>query len=193
MKKIATSLLIVFLSIVNVTPVMAKTATTDLDFVQIIGDVSDANYNRAITNYCKVPKNVRESFQINGWTLSISTENLEDTWFAGMGYTAVASGYDSALKEIRLENTKNGSNAVVHEMGHYVDGQLGYVSGTDEWKQIWTAEYTTKYGSTSPLEGFAESFEQTILHGASYAKTHPLSYTFCTNACSQIQGLPDEQ
>lgn len=193
MKKIVTLLLIVALSVMESTPVMAKTATTDLDFVQIIGDVSETNYNRAITNYCKVPENVRESFQINGWTLSISTENLEDTWFAGMGYTAVASGYDSALKEIRLENTKNGTNAVIHEMGHYVDGQLGYISNTDEWKQIWTAEYTTRYGSTSPLEGFAESFEQTILHGTSYAKTHPLSYAFCTNAYSQIQGLPDEQ
>lgn len=193
MKKIVTLLLIVALSVMESTPVMAKTATTDLDFVQIIGDVSETNYNRAITNYCKVPENVRESFQINGWTLSISTENLEDTWFAGMGYTAVASGYDSALKEIRLENTKNGTNAVIHEIGHYVDGQLGYISNTDEWKQIWTAEYTTRYGSTSPLEGFAESFEQTILHGTSYAKTHPLSYAFCTNACSQIQGLPDEQ
>lgn len=193
MKKIVTLLLIGLLSVVNAMPVMAKTATTDLDFVQIIGDVSDINYNRAITNYCKIPENVRESFQINGWTLSISTENLEDTWFAGMGYTAIASGYDSILKEIRLENTKNGSNAVIHEMGHYVDGQLGYISNTDEWKQIWTSEYTTEYGNTSPLEGFAESFEQTILHGASYAKTHPLSYTFCTNACNQIQGLPDEQ
>lgn len=193
MKKIATLLLIGLLSVTNVIPVMAKTATTDLDFVQIIGDVSDINYNKAITNYCKIPENVRESFQINGWTLSITTENLEDTWFAGMGYTAIASGYDSILKEIRLENTKNGSNAVIHEMGHYVDGQLGYISNTDEWKQIWTSEYTTRYGSTSPLEGFAESFEQTILHGVSYAKTHPLSYAFCTNACNQIQGLPDEQ
>lgn len=153
-------------------------ATSQYSFVDVIGDVSENNYNRMMTNYCKIPENVREAYQLDGWRLSISTENLEDTWFAGWGYSAIASGYDSALKEIRVEDTKNGSNAVVHEIGHYVDGKLGYISGTEEWKSIWEKETTSRYGTTSALEGFAEAFEQSIYNPKSYSKRCPQSYQF---------------
>lgn len=190
-KKIITLLLTGILLTGTVMPVMAASAKNELNFVQLIGDVSEKNYTKAITNYCKVPENVREAFQLDGWTLSITTENLEDTWFAGWGYSAVASGYDDSLKEIRLEDTKNGANAIVHEMGHYVDGKLGYISNSDEWKEIWEKEYTTTYGNSSSLEGFAESFEHTYMYGAKYQKTHPLSYEYIINACSQIEGLPE--
>ena len=154
--------------------------TSEYSFVDVIGDVSEVNYNRMMTNYCKIPENVREAYQLDGWRLSISTEDLEDTWFAGWGYSAIASGYDSAIKEIRVEDTKNGSNAVVHEIGHYVDGKLGYISGTEEWKNIWEKEITSRYGVTSALEGFAEAFEQSIYNPKSYSKRCPQSYQFIT-------------
>lgn len=155
-------------------------ATSEYSFVDVIGDVSETNYNWMMANYCKIPENVREAYQLDGWCLSISTEHLEDTWFAGWGYSAIASGYDSAIKEIRVEDTKNGSNAVVHEIGHYVDGKLGYISGTEEWKNIWEKETTSRYGATSALEGFAEAFEQSIYNPKSYSKKCPQSYQFIT-------------
>lgn len=159
----------------------SETATTsEYSFVDVIGDVSEVNYNRMMVNYCKIPENVREAYQLDGWCLSISTEHLEDTWFAGWGYSAIASGYDSAIKEIRVEDTKNGSNAVVHEIGHYVNGKLGYISGTEEWKNIWEKETTSRYGATSALEGFAEAFEQSIYNPKSYSKKCPQSYQFIT-------------
>ena len=191
-KKIITLLLTGILLTGNVMTVMAASAKNELGFVQLIGNVSEKNYIKAITNYCKIPENVREAFQLDGWTLSISTENLEDTWFAGWGYSAVASGYDDSIKEIRLEDTKNGANAIIHEMGHYADGKLGYISNSEEWKEIWKKEYTTKYGSSSTLEGFAEAFEHTFMYGTKYQKTHPLSYAFIINACNQIEGVPEE-
>ena len=192
-KKIITLLLTGILLMGNTMPVLAASAKNELSFVQLIGDVSEKNYTKAIQNYCKIPENVRESFQLDGWTLSISTEHLEDTWFAGGGYSAIASGYDDGLKEIRLENTTNGANAVIHEMGHYVDGKLGYISNSEEWKEIWEKEYTTKYGSSSPLEGFAESFEYTFNYRTDYQKTHPLSYAYIMNVCDQVVGLPEEK
>ncbi len=111
-KKIITVLLTGTLLIGNTIPVMAASAKNELSFVQLIGDVSSSNYTKALANYCKIPENVRESFQLDGWTLSITTERLEDTWFAGLGYSAIASGYDDSIKEIRLEDTKNGANAM---------------------------------------------------------------------------------
>lgn len=155
-------------------------------FVDVIGDVSETNYNRMMTNYCKIPENVREAYQLDGWRLSISTEHLEDTWFAGWGYSAIASGYDSAIEEIRVEDTKNGSNAVVHEIGHYVDGKLGYISGTEDWKNIWEKETTSHYGATSALEGFAEAFEQSIYNPKSYSQRCPQSYQFITEHLNLI-------
>lgn len=161
-------------------------ATSEYSFVDVIGDVSEVNYNRMMVNYCKIPENVREAYQSDGWRLSISTEHLEDTWFAGWGYSAIASGYDSAIEEIRVEDTKNGSNAVVHEIGHYVDGKLGYISGTEEWKNIWEKETTSRYGATSAPEGFAEAFEQSIYNPKSYSKRCPQSYQFITEHLSLI-------
>lgn len=161
-------------------------AMSQYSFVDVIGDVSETNYNRMMTNYCKIPENVRESYQLDGWHLSISTEHLEDTWFAGWGYSAIASGYDSTVKEIRVEDTKNGANAVVHEIGHYVDGKLGYISGTEEWKNIWETEITSHYGTTSALEGFAEAFEQSIYNPQSYSKRCPQSYQFITEHLNLI-------
>ena len=105
-KKIITVLLTGTLLIGNTIPVMAASAKNELSFVQLIGDVSSSNYTKALTNYCKIPENVRESFQLDGWTLSITTERLEDTWFAGWGYSAIASGYDDSIKEIRLKIQK---------------------------------------------------------------------------------------
>lgn len=52
-------------------------------------------------------------------------------------------------------------------------------------------EYTTQYGSSNTLEGFAESFEHTFMYGTKYQKTHPLSYVYIMNACDQIVGLPE--
>lgn len=165
----------------------AEAATmSEYSFVDVIGDVSEANYNRMMTNYCEIPENVREAYQLDGWHLSISTEHLEDTWFAGWGYNAIASGYDSAIKEIRVENTKNGANAVAHEIGHYVDGKLGYISGTEEWKNIWEKETTSHYGATSAPEGFAEAFEQSIYNPKSYSKRCPQSYQFITEHLNLI-------
>lgn len=190
-KKIITILLTSTLLFGNILSVSAKSAKNELGFVQLIGDVSQSKYDTAISNYCKIPENVRERFQLDGWTLTITTENLEDTWFAGWGIP-VASGYDYLLKEIRLENTKNGVNAVVHEMGHFVDYKLGFISNSEDWQNIWKTEYTTKYGNSSSLEGFAESFEHTFMYGEKYKKTHPLSYVFIMDACSKIDGLPEE-
>lgn len=156
-------------------------------FVDVIGDVSEANYNRMMSNYCKIPENIREAYQLDGWHLSISTEHLEDTWFSGWEYSAIASGYDSAIKEIRVEDTKNGANAVAHEIGHYVDGKLGYISGTEEWKNIWETEITSRYGTTSTLEGFAEAFEHSIYNPKSYSRRCPKSYQFITEYMKQIE------
>lgn len=78
-KKIITVLLTGTLLIGNTIPVMATSAKNELSFVQLIGDVSSSNYTKTLTNYCKIPENVRESFQLDGWTLSITTERLEDT------------------------------------------------------------------------------------------------------------------
>lgn len=161
-------------------------ATSQYSFADVIGGVSEANYNRMIANYCKIPENVRESYQLDGWHLSISTEHLEDTWFAGWGYSAIASGYDSVVKEIRVEDTKNGANAVAHEIGHYVDGKLSYISGTEEWKNIWETEITSQYGTTSALEGFAEAFEQSIYNPKSYSKRCPQSFQFITEHLNLI-------
>lgn len=181
-----TIILAVLSTVLLTIPISVKAApVSEYSFVDVIGDVSETNYNRMMSNYCKIPENIRESYQLDGWRLSISTEHLEDTWFAGWNIP-VASGYDEALKEIRVEDTKNGSNAVAHEIGHYVDGKLGYISNTEEWQDIWKQETTSKYGNSSPLEGFAEAFEQTIYHPATYKKKCPMSYQFIIDQSQKI-------
>lgn len=157
-----------------------------LSFVNVIGDVPEYRYDAMVENYMLVPEIVRESFQLDGWTLSITTENLEDTWFRGWNVGSIASGIDSDLKEIRVESTKNGTSAVVHEMGHYVDWKLGTISSTFEWQNIWKHETVSKYGSTSSLEGFAEAFEQLYSNEESFKKNYPSSYEFIKSHIGEV-------
>ena len=186
-KKIILSILTAGLLLISFPSEAEAAATSQYSFVDVIGDVSETNYSRMMTNYCKIPENVREAYQLDGWRLSISTEHLEDTWFAGWGYSAIAGGYDSAVKEIRVEDTKNGANAVVHEIGHYVDGKLGYISGTEEWKTIWETETTSHYGTTNVLEGFAEAFKQSICNPQIYSTRCPQSYRFIMEHMENIE------
>ena len=160
-----------------------------LGFVNVIGDVPEYRYEDMVENYMLVPENIRESFQLDGWTLSITTENLEDTWFSGWSVGSIASGIDSDLKEIRVESTKNGTSAVVHEMGHYADWKLGNISSTYEWQNIWKHETVSKYGSTSSLEGFAEAFEQLYYNEESFKKDYPSSYEFIKSHIEEVGSI----
>lgn len=69
---------------------------------------------------------------------------------------------------------------MVNEIGHYVDGKRGYISGTEEWSVIWETETTSRHGTMSALERFAEVFEQSIYNPKSYCKRCPQSYHFIT-------------
>lgn len=113
-----------------------------------------------------VPENVKARFVSEGWHIYITTENLAQTYFAGV-YNSVQGVTDYAGKTIKIETRNAAVNgAVVHEMGHFVDYILGTPSMSSEFTQIYNEEVATfKSGITNssavrdPMEFFAETFE----------------------------------
>lgn len=169
---------------------MART-TSELSFVTIVGNISEKRYSQAISNYCKVPENVRENFQLSGWTLTVTTEELEDTMFSYLSGVSICAGIDTEKSYIILESTYNGTRAVVHEMGHYVDFALSNISSTDDWYSIYIEESSgiSAYATTSPSECFAEAYDLTYRSPKEFKKSSPKAYKFCLDASSQLKGV----
>jgi len=168
------------------TSIAARTET-DYSFVFFDGDISTQNYQKTMANYCVIPLNVRENFQLAGWKIIITDEQLEDTWFPGVKY--VNAGSSLGLKEIRLEDTKKGANAVVHEVGHYVYWNLD-LDTQNTWNAIWEKESSSisKYAQSNIWEGFAEAFYLTWTD-ADFSERCPESYNYVVTVCDTLKGL----
>lgn len=136
-------------------------ASTDYTFVYLNGNILKQYYDLAISRYMLIPENVRKKLQESGWKLTLTTEQLEDTWFSHLKNILVCAGTHEGLCEIRLENSQNGAKAVVHEMGHFVQTFMTQDDFT-EWENIYAAENgnMTKYAKSSSWEAFAECFEE---------------------------------
>lgn len=190
MKKLFAAILVVIMMISSPLTAFAGAETT-LDFVNLDGNISVKNYNRMINNYCMIPLNVRENFQLSGWVITITDTRLEDTWYAGTSLSiCAASALD--LKEVRLEDSKNGTNAVIHEVGHFVDWKLK-IASNEEWLRIYGEEggNISSYASTSPSEGFTEAFELSFKDTKKFKKRCPQAYAYVISVCDTLEGVKE--
>lgn len=97
--------------------------------------------------------------------------------------------------EIWIEDSRNGSNAIIHEVGHYVACSNETLSwdATSEWYDIWEEESNkiSKYAGTNAMEGFAEAFDQCILDPESFQKRCPKSYIYITSIYTGLEGVQE--
>lgn len=169
-------------------------AETTLDFVRFDGNITKSNYEKMIVNYCKIPLNVREHLQLAGWNIILTSSRLEDI-FPEWKDNTICALTDPVADEIWIEDSQNGVNAIIHEVGHYVACSCEELSrdATDEWYDIWNEEKKSisKYARTNTAEGFAEAFKQCILDSEAFQNRCPKSYAYVTAIYTELEGVQE--
>lgn len=133
----------------------------------------------------KVPANVINRFYADHWGFSLTSDNLSNRFFGG-AYAYVRAVTEKEKKTIWMAQNDDAIRlSAVHELGHYVDLTLGWPHESDEFIAIFRED---KYvfdnlaqSSTSPVEYFAEAFQQTILHPEFVEQNAPMTYAYMTS------------
>ncbi|MCD8082356.1 MAG: hypothetical protein LUE86_02225 [Clostridiales bacterium] len=151
------------------------------------GNVDDAFVTQANELLSLLPYEVREQLGKDGWTFVITDKNLSQYFYNG-AYRSVAG--TTALPEqwIYIEDREKAiSRSVIHETGHAIDYELGWVSRSEAFKTIYHAEKGSFCGSTSTgdsyevssdQEYFASAWSEYILNPTSLLARTPQTYAF---------------
>lgn len=132
---------------------------------KVINNGDSAYLSKLNEQLNKVPKKVLDTFKKEGWNIYITGENLAQTHFEGK-YKSVQGLTSYSYKQILIEDRPEAvRESTIHELGHYVDYHFNFISGSDEFKNIYNKEVETfKSNITnsscvrSEKEFFAEMF-----------------------------------
>lgn len=133
-----------------------------------------------------VPANVLNRFYADNWGFSLTTDNLSDRFYGG-AYTYVRAVTERQTKTVWMaQNDEAIRLSAIHELGHYVDLTLGWPHESDDFTAIFRNEKysftvvngSTEQASTSPVEYFAEAFQETILHPENVQEHAPRTYAY---------------
>lgn len=155
-----------------------------INFVQSIGGVDDKLVQEFNDSYMLIPENVRERFEEDGWKIYATTENLGQKYYGKkMSILALTVTDEQA---IYIDDREKARYSVIHEMGHYIDFSSDFVSGTEEFEEIFNEEAddfrsfheTHKNNTSTAVEYFAESYQAMITETEEMMEKCPKTYQF---------------
>lgn len=97
--------------------------------------LTESQANTAVRKYLnKVPTAILNAFQKEDWHIIVTNENLEQKY----GYNFEIYGVtDRDEKTIYIYSHQDALNyGLGHEIGHFLDEYLGFISDTEEWKRL---------------------------------------------------------
>ena len=141
--------------------------------------------------YEKVPENIRNNFENSGWNITVANSSIAGRFGYGYPIQALIRYGD---KVIWIDNRYIASTAIVHEMGHYIDYSLGFISSRPEFITIYAEEVpkfcayhsTHENNTNSASEYFAESFQQYVLDPVGLATACPKTFIFIQNCVNSL-------
>lgn len=157
------------------------------------GQVSDELMELASEKLALLPKNIEEAFFNDGWEIYLTDMDLNLTFYNGK-YASVLGNTIYGEGIIYIENNKEAvQQALLHEVGHWLDFHLGYLSDKEEFQTIFKNEaacYMQDYQTTcvrNSKELFAESFWQYLENPQKLELLNPELYWFMKNTISNVQ------
>lgn len=115
-------------------------------------------------NLSVIPSHLLERFRSSGWSMYCTPDNIDAKWF-GSQFGAVMGVTVYDYKVIYIEDRTDAVNeAPVHEFGHFLDCNLGFISDSQDFINVFNAEqaiFRSAYGVPSYFdrkELFAEAF-----------------------------------
>ena len=137
-----------------------------------------------------VPANVREHLYASGWTFTCM--NDADLQVAGGFPQHILAFTEYDTKKICI--SENDQSSVIHEIGHAMDGELGFISHSDEAFSVYSSEKSNFVATFSPHpanvcdteEYFAEAFDMYVRNGSTLQSVCPETYGLITSFISQM-------
>lgn len=138
--------------------------------------IADSNIQDEIINYAynywyKLPDNVRNRFRNDGWSIVLTNNSLKDeanTLYEISGLTIP----DEKTIKIKAEQSSI-RRALIHEIGHYIDYSLGYISETEDFIKLFNSESDNitwqSEAKFTHKEFFAEAFRFYYSNEAKYS------------------------
>lgn len=141
--------------------------------------ISDINAQLAM-----IPSNLITEFQNDGWHIYCTDMDIDDVYYNSQ-FGAVMGTTNYEEHRILIEDrTMAVTDAVIHEMGHWLDWHNGTVTNSDEFMNIYYAE-TDVFKSTFNMtcyydqkELFAEAFWKYLTDNQQLANSCPQLYNF---------------
>lgn len=159
------------------------------------GNVSQTFVNEADVEAAKIPASVLNYLSDAGWDFVITDKNLGRTFFPGLN-SSVAGVTDFDGKIVYIEDrTSATSRAVLHEIGHAVDYELGGMSLQQRFQDIYVREKhafrdTTSVGDgheiSSPTEYFASAWSEFFMNPGRLKALTPDTYGIIQECAYQM-------
>lgn len=159
------------------------------DFVSLEGNLRRGAFKDLINSYVILPEYIRAKFQIEGYVLRMTEQDVQYESFGPQGYTegTMFACFDCETKKLYI-NDENARH-VVHEMGHFVNDRLGMFSSRSENKVIFDTEKDklTMYAVTSPAEFYAECFDMYFRCNDLLKVQSPLAYDMIEQSLEEFK------
>ena len=180
---------------VTVANAPAKTSTSASGpyngFVKGEPGVSTAFVRDVNAYYMMVPANVREHFESNGCSVTVSAISVGPRF--GWPYS-VRAVFDHETLDIWIDYRNVCKQCVIHEMGHYLDQMLGFIANSSEFSSIHANEINSfrsfwsclSINSATPHEYFAEAYKVCFISPGLMQKYCPQTYAFLMDCSNQL-------
>lgn len=148
------------------------------------GYVDDSYVELVNQQLSAIPLYIQNAFVQDGWSMYVTDIDIGETYYPGQFDMVMATtNYDESriLIEDRMDAV---SESPIHEVGHWFDLYLGFVSNTDIFTGIYNEEsgaFIRAYGTDcvwDEMEFFAEGFWYYIIDPARLQSVSPQLYQY---------------
>jgi hypothetical protein len=155
------------------------------DYINIVGKVSAKELKTLESAISQVPEWIMCKFISDGGTINITNTPLYEILAEQYNYTFKLDGIiygfyvidEAGNPQIWLNNNiRQIGEAVLHELGHYVDSINGYISNENEFMQAIGESGNTEQAYNLAKEIFADHFSLFIKNPEALKKQYPLSH-----------------
>ena len=165
-------------------PTVPPEPTTTSDICEKDGYVDDHWISDINAQLAMIPSNLITEFQNDGWHIYCTDMDIDAVYYNSQ-FGAVMGTTNYEEHRILIEDrTIAVTDAVVHEMGHWLDWHNGTVTNSNEFMNIYYAE-TDVFKSTFNMtcyydqkELFAEAFWKYLTDNQQLANSCPQLYNF---------------
>ncbi|GFI44353.1 hypothetical protein IMSAGC018_02034 [Lachnospiraceae bacterium] len=162
------------------------TSEASLSYMQCQKDgyVEDSYVDAVNQQLSAIPPYIQDAFVRDGWSIYVTNMNIAQTYYPGQ-FDMVMATTNYEERRILIEDRADAVyESPIHEVGHWFDLYLGFVSNSNLFAQIYNEEsaaFIQAYGTDcvrDEMEFFAEGFWYYIVNPDRLMSVSPQLYQF---------------